>query len=267
MMTNYCRSLCARHGQLRREPRDGGTIRCGHGQCTGVSAYLEPGSADEQTPHYPSQISSQARATEAPVCQVSLHFQASKNVAKYFRALRKILRTIANCKTDSCDAKFAIMPAYVPPHLRNAGGNSSAGGGRSLDDLATDTSRSRDAPRGGGGGWGGSGGGSSQGKSTRKGKGGKRKNDKQTKDKGGKGKGCQQLNGSTDEVCALFAGPLSMLLHACCPRSYRSIDRCSSGRHPQRVKSRCGLVQHSTRYHHRLSSPISTDSTCSVALA
>ena len=73
-----------------------------------------------------------------------------------------------------------------------------------------------------------------QGKSTRKGKGGKRKNNNQTKDKGGIGKGGQQLNGSAGEVRALFARPLSML-----PRSYHSIDRCSSGRHSQRVKSRC----------------------------
>ena len=51
------------------------------------------------------------------------------------------------------------------------------------------------------------------------------------------------------------------------PRSYRSIDRCSSGRHPQRVKSRCGLVQHRTRHHRRLSSPISTDRTSSNLLA
>ena len=47
-----------------------------------------------------------------------------------------------------------------------------------------------------------------QGKSTRKGKGGKRKNDNQTKDKGGKGKGWQQLNRSAGEVRALFAAAI-----------------------------------------------------------
>ena len=62
--------------------------------------------------------------------------------------------------------------------------------------------------------------------------------------------------------CVLFSRPLSML-----PRPYHSIDRCSSGRHPQRVKSRCGLVEHSTRYHHRLSSPTFTECTSSILLA